>query len=340
MGEITFEARFLGIPEDEVVRITTVLKSYLNVVVGAGLNLDSLEALVVADDYAEGFRSVPDAHGAPGRDNHTNEEFARGVAMAIPVRRPEGWRSTVVLAKSLARTMISEDDSVRRLGSATFVHELAHVADHGEKARMWGPFEASFPLNGAEFYLWGWADRLWSEYRACRVASFIDPEGVVAHAELMAERLKPSQEALIDCLKEYRVSGDLDGLLAAVERHHGFVLKQAAYTIGGLESIGKSLEETSPSSAAALKGSWFEKTYHVLGSELRRLAESYPSWTHPSDMQGLLDALRASFAEVGIVHRSVRGADGRATHKADVPFTDGTLPSPEEEAAIRSRLGI
>lgn len=108
--------------------------------------------MVVAEDYAEGLRSVLGPDGEPGHDGHTNEDFALGAAMAIPVLRPGGWKTTVVLAGGLARGMLSEDAGVNQRACANFVHELAHMADYREKARMWAPFEADFPVDGLIFF--------------------------------------------------------------------------------------------------------------------------------------------------------------------------------------------
>jgi hypothetical protein len=48
MGEISFQARFLGIGEDVAAALAVPLKAYVEAAAEGGLNLESLAALVVA----------------------------------------------------------------------------------------------------------------------------------------------------------------------------------------------------------------------------------------------------------------------------------------------------
>lgn len=102
---------------------------------GTSLNLEGVEAVTIADDYAGALTQVQRGFETTHTLTPSNDEFGSGAAMAVPVIRDGRLKTHTVLYSGISRALLQPDCDVYQNAVHTLAHEAAHAHDHLTEAK-------------------------------------------------------------------------------------------------------------------------------------------------------------------------------------------------------------
>lgn len=295
------------------------------------LDFRRMHRIVVTADFAGELSELSAATVSGNTITHTNEDYAVAVAKVLILPRDEEFEIIPVVNANIAAALAQEDpenfDKERFRSALHFLHhELCHVHDDNKKIDALKSHMLSTRYTGKDMYIRPLAEVCWSEYIATLLSSSTagerDIEGITESFTEAIIRTKPEIDKEII---SYRYHADLLKLLSAFGRHGEFLAKAAAYTLGYVDGLGKSLADLSNEAAETLSGSYFETTWNALHSSLKRMLQEYPEgWQDLSIMDELALAIENYYVEMGLVLSTTE--DGQAY--LNVPFRPETTPNP------------
>ncbi|MEQ1812642.1 MAG: hypothetical protein ABL889_22135, partial [Terricaulis sp.] len=113
--------------EDEARELANYVRAFAHVL-GSHWPLDRLDGISIADDYAGELASVDRGFQATGPLTRS-DDYAQGVAMAVPVKRDGVVKSHLVLYAGTMRPLLAGKGAEFETAQYMLAHELAHVAD-------------------------------------------------------------------------------------------------------------------------------------------------------------------------------------------------------------------
>ena len=321
-----------GLPEDVGCAIGNAVATAVRTFKEADNDLDfrRMHRIVVTVDFAGELSELSAATVSGNTITHTNEDYAVAVAKVMIIPRGDEFEIVPVINANIAAALAQEDpesfDRERFRSALHFLHhELCHVHDDNKKIDAFASHLLRTRYSGKDKYIRPLAEVCWSEYIAtllsCSTAGENDINGMT---ESFADAVKRTKPEIDKEILSYRDHGDLLKLLDAFGRHGEFLAKAAAYTLGYVDGLGKSLAELSNEASEVLAGSYFESTWDSMHSSLKRMLQDYPDgWLDLSIMDELALTIENYYADMGLILSTTE--DGQAY--LHVPFRPETTPT-------------
>jgi hypothetical protein len=291
-------------------------------VLGIYLELERLEAITVAFDYAEALANI-DCGGFKTKPKATEDIHAVGVAMAVTVLRAPKPMKHLVMNASCARFLKDTADPNYRLALYLVAHEAAHVHDLARQDRTYPGIFGQAMQDSREGFMFTVAQSCWEEYIACILSADYAPSSQTDNYEetfcsVFADVRKRGNAHI----RRYRTGRDVMRLLDELQQEYGSMLKYAAYLLGHVEGLGQTLQAAAPRAFALIQeSSWFAPLFGDFHLQLKGLDESYGKWSGIEVFEPLKRTVSDVFKAGGIEFQQKQ--DG--TYYISVPFTYDTV---------------
>lgn len=294
------------------------------------LDLRRMHRIVLTADFAGELAELSRATVSGTPITHTDEDYAIAVAKVLILPRDEEYEIVLVVNANVAAALVpknQEDYSSEGFRTVLHLlhHELCHVHDDNKKIDAFHGLMLRYSYEGKDKYIRPLAEGCWSEYIANFMSSSTTDEGWVADmAGSLADAIGRTKRELDREILEYRYDGNLEHLLDYFQRHGVLLIITAARNLGYLDGLRISLEELSAEAFDSLTGSYFEPTWNVMQSALRKMRSTYPDgWNDLSIYDGLADVLEDYYAVMGFNLSSTE--EGQIY--VDIPLRPETTPN-------------
>lgn len=293
------------------------------------LDFRRMHRIVVTTDFAGELKELSAQTVSRNPITHTNEDYAVAVAKVMLLPLGNEYEIVPVINAHIVSVLATENEDDLNEDQFNNVlhylhHELCHVHDDNKKIDALHDVMLKQPYVGKEMFIGPLAEACWSEYYANRLSSTSVTETAIVDLTMSFKDAIIRTKPLIDKeILSYRFHADLNRLMAGVERHGGFLVRSAAYTLGYVDGLEKPLPQLSPEADATLNNSYFQSTWNAIHDALKEMYKLYPDgWKNLSVYDGLATALEHYYAEMGLLLSTMD--DGRAY--VNVPFRKETTP--------------
>jgi hypothetical protein len=327
--------------EEDAHTLGNIIREFL-VFYGKLMDLHGLTRVLVAYDYEGTLANLERGFETENNLAPTQDDIAVGIAMTPAVLQGGTAKSVMVLnayhLMALAHPDNEELKPYYRRMMYTLAHECGHVHDLAAKVRAFPEKWLKLRLNPRDFSLFEIAEACWSEYIACRLSAVVSSDEIAADYELtFCEQLEKGVPAIRGYLRQYRMHADVRGVLTECSYIVKKVLVYASYLFGQLAGTGASFQEAAPKAKALLENhSEVNAVVQRLEAVLETMCKSYGSWDSFEVFDPLKMVALDLFAVAGL-HLEDRGEDGTYVN---IPYTEDTLPSAEEQAAYLAGLRL
>ena len=329
--QLSFPVSVSGLDEEHGTAVGQYVGDFIREA-AALLDLRDLEGVTITDDYANAVADFDCGFETKTDKRPTEENFATGVAMAIPTKRGNDFKSHMVIDVRVAYNLVyAGDDDQKAEATGLLLHELAHVHDQRKFSQAF-PDQMFKPLpDVCQGWLYGVSSPVWSEYFACCVSAKQDPKRLNAYLETFFKAVEECPETVRQAVITYRTNSDLDGLVQLIFDRLGIVFKFASYVIGHLEGLQKPLSELDAAAYTRLEMTNFIDAWDGLTIALQEMHDQYPGWTSLS----IYDPIGAVFMEF-LEKNNLFFKQTEAGFEVDIPFTMDTMP-PEGQAWLAAQ---
>src|ERR1035437_5515323 len=293
-------------------------------ILGACLNLERLEGVTVAYDYDAALAEIDRRSSVRNPLAATRDEFAVGVAMAVPVLRDGQPRSHIVVNAGVVHSLKDESDTNHQFAISILAHEAAHVHDLLMQDRAFPGVILQRQITYRENVLLGIASRCWEEYAASRLsARFEHPKQLEGLESLLCGVLENVRTRGNQHIRDYRLHHDLMKLMEQIVGGYGRLMKYTSYLLGHIGGSQHSFAEASPKASQMIEArEYFAPTFTKLSACLENMWSSYGHWTGLEVFDPLKE-IAHSFLKTGGV--DIQDREGGAAY-IHVPFTPETMP--------------
>lgn len=275
------------------------------------LDLRRMHKIIITTDFAGALNSLTAETKSGDPITYTNEEYAFAVAKINLLPDGDDFKIVPVINASIVNAAfeLSSNGSVNyiqdqlKFAVHLFHHELFHVHDDNKKIDALREVMLNHRYVGKEMYIRPLAEVVWSEYFANRMsAPTVDGLSQSYALSNFTDAIERTKTLIDEEISMYRHHADLHHLIDAFQRHGEFLVKSAAYLLGYVDGLGKSLAELFPEAAEKLNDSYFELTWESMHEVLQAMFEKYPgNWKDLSIYDGLAQAMDEFYASMGIV---------------------------------------
>lgn len=301
-----------------------------------GFDFRRLHRIIVTNDYAGELAALLTGRSSKNVATHTSEEYAQGVAQAIPLRLDDGFEVVLVFDDDFISPLTIErndggelPDTYRCIWHLVH-HEFAHVHDYNQIIDAL-PLEVPQP-TGKDAVLVPLASACRGEYMANYLsASTADFMSVSGMTESLTEAITRTKKEFDKNIIAFRWGRDADRLFSEFNRHGWFLVKAASYVLGYVDGLKTSLAELSADAAEALAGSYFEPTWDAMHKALTVIREEYPENLKNCEvLDPLVQALENYYDDMGLVLFTERGGkcgfDVPVRPETKISLTIGLFP--------------
>jgi len=320
--------------EEDAQNLGNIIRDFL-VFYGKLMDLSGLTRVWVTYDYEGTLENLGRGFEVENKLAPTQDDIAVGIAMT-PAILQDGTAKSVMVLNAFYLMVLAHPDSeelksyYRRM-LYTLAHECGHVHDLAVKIRSFPEQWLRMRLNRRDGVLFEVADACWSEYIASRLSAVMSSDDTTTdYEDIFCEQLEKGFPAMRGCLRQYRMHGDVTRVLSECSYVVKKVLVYASYLFGQLAGIGASFEEAAPKAKVLLESHpEVRAVVERLEAELETMHRTYGSWDGFDVFEPLKKVALDLFAVAGL-HLEDRGEEGMYVN---IPYTEDTLPNPEELAA-------
>ncbi len=321
-----------GVQEDLAKNIGNAVAETVKAFKQADENLDirRMHRIVLPADFAGELSDLSGETASGTPITYTNEEYAIAVAKVLILPRGNEYEIVLVVNANVAATLVQKNEEDYRSQEFLTIlhllhHELCHVHDNNKQIDAFNGIMLRHRYEGKDIYIRPLSEICWSEYIANVLCSSTANESwILTMSGSLADAIARTKPKIDKEILEYRYHGDLDQLLDLFQRHGGYLLKTAAYNLGYVDGLNKSLEELSEKAFGSLSGSYFEPTWNEMQSALREMRSNYPDgWADLRIYDCLANVIENYYEKMGFFLSSTE--DGRAY--VDIPFRPETTPN-------------
>ena len=265
-----------------------------------GFDLSRLDGFTVAEEYGAALAEVERGFTPTRELSFTCDEFATGVAMAVPVMRDGCHMAHVVFHLHALAGFCSEDDESIGLSQYMVAHELGHVHDVAVSRRCMPWFGPGYAIEGQlEGYLLTTAIACWEEYIACRISGHINPLQVEALERVFVDRLNALTPRVTELRTDFVRTKDVGPAWQEAAILAGNVLKHAAYLVGHIEGAAQDISESAPEAMTAIEAASFRPHMDALRAALETMRQTYGAWSDLSAYEPLKAVILAFIRSLG-----------------------------------------
>ena len=285
-------------------------------------DLSTLDGVTVAHDYNQALLDLDRGYESSFRLT-PSESHVVGIAMTPSVLRNGALKSHIVLNAVYVAAL--EDINHELFGST--LHTIAHECAHVEITHA---FDTAFPdtllrtqhADARDGYRWATTLACWDEYAATMFSAGFGTPPTESYEGTFLVSLRDTRPQVIEYIKAFRIHSNIDQLLGEVYVAYGELMKFAAYHLGNLSGLGRTVADM-PKTMDTLEGHWFQPYCTRLDGALRGIAKDYGKWSDKLVFEVLADLADELLAQNGIHYKS--RPNGQLY--IDIPFTAETLPS-------------
>jgi hypothetical protein len=290
---------------------------------GTYLNLERLEAVTIAYDYAEALAAV-DRGGFSGVLTPTQDSIAVGVAMAVDVLRDQTPKKHLVFNARFVTALQNSEDPNHDLAVHILVHEVGHVHDLASQDRAFPGVYGQPITDTRDAVLFSAAHVCWEEYIASFLsANYAPPIQTENFQSTFCSALTGIRERSNQCIRLYRTHADVGRLIQELSLEYGTALKYGAYLLGHLDGLKQPLNDAAPKAATLVQGMlWFAPLFDRFAANLRTMRQTYDSWSGLKIFEPLKLTVQEILKSAGVEFQP-RPA-GR--YFLSVPYTPDTMP--------------
>jgi hypothetical protein len=324
-----------GLPEELATQtglvVAEVIKTFEKV--DANLDLRRLHRIILTTDLGRELGDLAQETFSKNPITYTNEEYATAIAKVLILPHEDNHEILLVFNAIVAANLLPQND-LKNYGGENFDnvlhflhHELYHVHDDNKKLDVLSEWMLRYSITGKDAYTFPVAEACWAEYFANLMSSSTVSESrLTTTIKDFGDALQRTKSQINQEILSYRFHEDLEKLMNYFRRHGEFLLKAAAYTLGYLDGLHKSLPDLSFDIAEKLSNSYFEPTWNAMQKALREMHELYPNgWKDLGIYDNLMTAIEQYYSEMGFILSNMEGDRVYIS----IPFRPETTP-PEE----------
>jgi hypothetical protein len=335
--QLDVEISVRGFSDDEAQKIRAALKAVMERF-SDSLDYRRMTRIIVTTEFAEDLAELLGDTSCEQFSTHTNEDYAVAVAKVLTLPHEEDYEIVPVFGHQYMTSFLhpniesTEEVEDTGLAPADFFrmsvhgvhHELSHVHDENKKLDVFNVPALSTSYVGKEQYTYSLAEACWSEYITNFFSSAsADAASVNAMVDNFHYAIVHTKPSIDREILSYRTQRDLLKPLNSFERHGVFLAKSAAYILGYVDGLNRSLYHISQEASELLEGSYFESTWKVMHKSLLEMRQLYPNnWQDPSIYDSLASAMANYYADMGLVLSTTP----RGEAYLDLPFRPETTP--------------
>lgn len=304
---------------------------------GRIFDLRRLKQVIVARDYDESLAVLERGAPVSGPLKATRDGLGVGIAMT-PTIIVDGEPRSVIVLNALQMSVFAEPEradleEIRNEMSYTIIHECAHVHDLEMRVKCLPNVILKLQLGPRDGILFPVADACWSEYIACRLSAPFAPASTLqGYVEVFGKSLEGAVGTANAAIRQYRMHRDIERLLGEAAGIYKRLLTYGAYLVGHVDGLSRSIEDAAPDAMRAIeRNSWFKPFFERLRRDLSALYGVYGEWKSLEVFEPLMRLVYELLKDRGIDVQAK--PDGGAY--VNVPFSEGTIPSPSEQIAFR-----
>lgn len=316
-----------GASEEMGQNIGNAVASVLRALIKADQRFDlrRMHRVIITTDFAGELAEQSKATVSGNAIGYTNEEYAQAVAKVLLLPRGSEIEILPIFNAHLLVPLTQDTESDDfRFTLHLLHHEFCHVHDDNKKLDAFPEVWLKHRYSGKDIFVRPLAEVCWSEYAANRMSASTATETAISNMTgSLASAIERTKSEINRAILAYRRHGDLNNLMTVFGRHGEFLPKSAAYVLGYMDGLDKSLEALSPTTSTPLTNSYFEESWNEIHAALRHMWEVYPTgWGKMSVYDDLAGALENYYATMGLILSTTD--DGRAY--VHVPFRPETTP--------------
>ncbi|MGJ4953310.1 hypothetical protein [Bradyrhizobium sp. HKCCYLS20291] len=286
------------------------------------MELGTLDGVTIAANYGQALLDLDLGYAASQRLK-ASDKLAVGIAMTPSVLRDGQLKSHMVFD---AAAIIGLEDLSNPLYGRAF-HLLAHECAHVEVTAR---FDAAFPgmilrkrpANLHDHHRWEVIGVCWDEYAVTQICANYGQPSTDAYEEIFLEALNVTRSRANAFIRQYRLHGKLNQVLAEVYGCYGELMKFSCYFLGDLAGRSLTLHDR-PAAKSALDRSWFAPHFEKLHVICESIALEYGRWRDLSVFEALGDLVDEVVSYGGLYIQN-KQTDGR--FDVDIPLTSETTP--------------
>jgi hypothetical protein len=330
--EVTLQITVKGLPEESATNLGNTVGAFIKVFASAdsGLDLRRMHQVVLTMDFAAEMVELSKRTVSGNPITFTNEEYATAIAKVFIFPRENDYENLLVFNASVIAGLLMHEGSenydkdVFDTALHFLHHELCHIHDNNKKLDSLAPWMMRHRLVSKNIFIFPLAENCWAEY----IANFMSSSSVTKkEIDTMLgsfnDAITRTKPQLDKAIYDYRYHADLEKLMGEFGRHGEFLAKSAAYILGYMDGLGKTLDDLSITTAEKLSGSYFEPTWNSMQKALNHMRELYPdNWKDINIYDGLTDAIESYYSDMGFILSTTE--NGQAYVK--LPFRPETTP--------------
>lgn len=289
------------------------------------IDMERLDGVTVAADYDEALRQLDRGFQASQLLTRSNDGRVFGVAMSPAVKRDGIVKAHLVFATGAVVAIANAAGSdAMRDALYTIAHECGHVEDLKVRDRAFPGLLLSQRYASHDVQIYEQAsDVMWEEYAACRASAPFARQKQISDYETGLQRMLDGARARSNAaIRDYRLSHDIQRVVAEVVQHSCEPLRMFAYLKGTLDGHGVTIEEAVPTSAKTIADSAYAALFERASDTLQMLWERRGSWASREEFNPLRRIVQEAIEDAGLVF--TLKPDGGL--RADLPFLPGTIP--------------
>jgi len=203
------------------------------------------------------------------------------------------------------------DSSAATLAIHILAHEAAHVHDLAREDRAFPRLYGTAITDFRESILFSVAHNCWQEYIASILSAGFGntPERLGHFESTFYSALYSARERGDAAIIAYRTHSDVNRLVTAIVDIYGKALVYAAYLLGHVAGLGKTIPEAAPKAYRLVQDTpYFQPVFDSLDSELRKMYETYGHWSTTAVFEGVKHVAEDLLNRAGIARFAVRGS--------------------------------
>lgn len=268
------------------------------------LDLRRLDSIIITQNFERDIEKITSSSKSIFKNRYLSRKKTLAKVLTIPDN--DDFKFVLVMRTSYARNFLKFDDNIITYHDAVhiFHHELGHVHDNNNKIDKFKQLMKTSSYKGKNAILYPIAEVCWSEYIANFLSSptaveSLMPEMVASSLEIA---IKEKEQHIKTQVMVFKSNSTRIDVLDTIKEDIESLLKTAAYIIGYMHGMGKTLEELSYDADYFLECSYFKDIWEVLIYELSSMLDVYPNgWINLNIYQKLAFSIEAFFNQMGVV---------------------------------------
>ena len=272
------------------------------------LDFRRMHQIIITPDFSKELKEQSARTASGNAIEYTDEEYAVAVAKVMLFRDNNEFEILPIVNAQVASMLVQQNEEGYSSDQFYMVlhllhHELCHVHDDNKKIDAYSDMMLRYRCKGKDTYTFPLAEICWAEYIAnflsCSTAKEIS---ITAMGESLSDAIVRTKNTIDSEIRNYRYHADLNRLMNIFQRHGVFLVKTAAYMLGYIDGLERTLEKLYSEASLKLSGSYFEKTWNSMHNALQEMRALYPSeWRDLSIYNNLIFVMENYYADMGFL---------------------------------------